>query len=118
MTRLDVVPYVSMEMLCGRSTRKAVLTSNIVMALREIDKVGSMNKAVKNLHMGYSNTFYAIADIEEALGCIVVERVRPHGSKLTDDGRRLVTLFEEAQEKALRCALDVTQGEENQDVYV
>ena len=49
--------------------------------------------------MGYSNTLYAICAIEDALGFKVLERVCPKGSVLTDEGRKLLDLFEKTQQE-------------------
>ena len=100
MSELKVAPQVTVEILCGDPCGKsAPLNANIAAVLRAVDELGSLNAATKTLHMGYSNTLYAICDIEEALGSKVLERVCPKGSVLTDEGRSLLELFEKAQQE-------------------
>lgn len=62
-----VHPYITLEIDCGNTPKKAVLTANIVMVLRKADALGSLHAATKHFHMGYSHTLYAIAELEEAL---------------------------------------------------
>ena len=109
MDHMTATPLVTVELLCGGSKGKAVMNANIVRALREIDRLGSVNKATKHLHMGYSNTLYAISDIEQALGVTIVERVCPKGSTLTENGHRLIELFESMQDRTQRYASDIMQ---------
>ena len=107
----DISPCVFIELRCGGSLGKATLNENMVRVLNEIDSSGSVNKATKRLHMGYSNTLGSIAAIEEALCASLVKRSQgPVGSMLTDDGRHLIGLFECVQEQTQQYADALVSG--------
>ena len=107
-----VHPYITLEIDCGNTPKKAVLTSNLVMVLRKADELGSLHGATKHFHMGYSHTLYAIAEIEDALGCTILDRVCSKGSTLTDEVCQLLDLFERVQEKTQKYAAGLVQKRE------
>lgn len=106
-----VHPYITLEIDCGNTPKKAVLTANIVMVLRKADALGSLHAATKHFHMGYSHTLYAIAELEEALGYTILDRVCSKGSSLTDEGRRLLDLFEITQMQTQKYAVNLVRKE-------
>lgn len=110
MDKLAISSRVDIELLCGDADDNAVLNSRIVTVLKEIDRVGSVNKATKNLNMGYSHTLYAIDGIEKALGASIVKRVRPRGSTLTEEGRWLIALFEDTSSRIQGFAEQIEQS--------
>lgn len=110
----DIIhPYVTVEIDCGSAPKKVALTSNIVMVLRKADELGSLHGATKHFHMGYSHTLYAIAEIEDALGCTILDRVCSKGSTLTDEGRQLLNLFETIQTKTQKYATGLVRKRED-----
>ena len=106
-------PYITLEIDCGNTPKKAVLTANIVMVLRKADALGSLHAATKHFHMGYSHTLYAIAELEEALGYTILDRVCSKGSSLTDEGRKLLDVFEKVQVKTQKYAVNLVRKEES-----
>lgn len=62
--------------------------------LRGIEENGSLNKTAKNLHMAYSKAWSMIKKVEEGLGFQLIERYGARGSKLTDDGKKFLELYE------------------------
>ena len=107
-----ISPYITLEFDCGNTPSKAVLTSNIVMVLRKADELGSLHAATKYFHMGYSHTLYAIAELEDALGYSILDRVHSKGSSLTEAGRELLDLFEKVQEKTQKYAVNLAVKEQ------
>lgn len=67
--------------------------------LRGVDENGSLNKTAKNLHMAYSKAWSMIKKVEEGLGFTLIDRYGARGSKLTEDGRRFLDLYEEYEKK-------------------
>lgn len=63
--------------------------------LRGIEENGSLNKTAKNLHMAYSKAWSMIKKVEEGLGFQLIERYGARGSKLTEDGKKFLDLYEQ-----------------------
>lgn len=63
--------------------------------LHGVEENGSLNKTAKNLHMAYSKAWSMIKKVEEGLGFQLIDRFGARGSKLTEDGRRFLQLYDE-----------------------
>ena len=71
--------------------------------LKKIDETGSLNKACKELEMSYSKAFKMIKEAEEILGEDLTEvqvgGVSGGGSTLTENAKKYMKIFDEAEEK-------------------
>lgn len=67
--------------------------------LHGIEENGSLNKTAKNLHMAYSKAWSMIKKVEEGLGFTLIERYGARGSKLTEEGRAFLVLYDEYEKK-------------------
>lgn len=99
----QIRPKIDFTLLCGEYP-DAELKAEMVSFLREVEKRGSLNAASKVLHMSYPRSLSILKQLEDSLGTTLVERVRPDGSRLTDDGRRLLDIFEQSQQQMVRYA--------------
>ena len=72
--------------------------------LKEIDKTGSILQATKNLGLTYKRAMSQIKTMEKRLGFKVLERKRGSGARLTEEGRRLLEVYESVFEKFSRVA--------------
>lgn len=91
-----VRPNVEFALIVGDSPG-VPLKADMVVFLREVEKRGSLNAAAKCLHVSYPRSLSTLKQLEDALGASLVQRVRPDGSRLTEDGRSLLELFERAE---------------------
>ena len=67
--------------------------------LHGIEENGSLNKTAKNLHMAYSKAWSMIKKVEEGLGFTLIERYGARGSKLTEEGRAFLVLYDKYEKK-------------------
>ena len=67
--------------------------------LRGIEEHGSLFAAAKNLKMAYSHAWAMLKTVQRDLGMSLVESHGPHGSIVTEEGKRMIRLYEEAHEK-------------------
>ena len=67
--------------------------------LHGIEENGSLNKTAKDLHMAYSKAWSMIKKVEEGLGFTLIDRFGARGSKLTEDGKRFLELFDEYEKQ-------------------
>ena len=78
---------------------EVVFSSAREQLLREIDKVGSINKAAKSLGISYKKAWLLIKHMEERLGYPILEKKRGGvsggGSKLTEEGKELLKIYDE-----------------------
>lgn len=72
--------------------------------LKEIEKVGSIMGAAKNLGLTYKRAHSQIKSIEERLGKKILERRRRKGAKLTKEGLKLIKEYEKIYEELKKCA--------------
>jgi len=85
------------------------------MLLRGVDTLHSLNQAAKEMNMAYSKAWTSIKATEAHLGFPLIERHAQHGSELTEKGRRLLELYEEAERRAEDAIRGVFAGSEFQD---
>lgn len=77
--------------------------------LSGVERLGSLNRAAKEMGMAYSKAWKSIRATEEQLGFALIERKGANGSTLTERGAAFLALYfemtrraQEAAEEALR----------------
>ncbi len=77
---------------------EAVFGSGREALLKEIDKLGSINKAAKEIHISYRKALSYIQTMEQRLGSRLVERkaggLNGGGASLTKSGREFLIRYE------------------------
>lgn len=91
----NIKPSVRVSIVNPDSEIKSVLGRGVVELLKKVDELGSLNKAAKEMGMAYSKAWRITKGTQEALGIKLVESVRPNGTVLTADGKKLVSIYEE-----------------------
>ena len=89
---------------------QVVLDDKMALLLKLVDREGSLLRAAKAIGMPYSRAWEAIARIERLLGVKVVESrrggSRGGGSRLTEEGRKLVEVFEREYKRRFKRQLE------------
>mgnify|MGYP001947896472 CR=1 FL=1 len=79
--------------------------------LKTIDRLGSLNKAAKELNMSYSKAWSIINRAERVLGYFLLERetggVDGGGSYLTSGGKAIVKAYEEFCKEAEKSVEEI-----------
>jgi molybdate transport system regulatory protein len=77
---------------------RIVLSDYRVRLLRLIDETGSLSEAAAQMHLSYRRAWGKLREIEQNLGVKLVDSAAGGpgggGSRLTDEGRRLVDLYD------------------------
>jgi molybdate transport system regulatory protein len=77
---------------------RIVLSDYRVRLLRHIDETGSLAEAAERMQLSYRRAWGKVREIEQNLGVKLVESAAGGagggGSRLTDEGRRLVDLYD------------------------
>jgi molybdate transport system regulatory protein len=68
---------------------------------------GSLNAAAKSMGMAYSKAWRIIKDTEEALGFPLLIRDGAHGSKLTQEGTKLLEVYTTINDKLNEESLEL-----------
>lgn len=100
-----IAPALKLSLVNPKSESKSVLGKGVATLMRNIEEDHSLNKAAKRMNMAYSKAWRILKNTSDALGCELVECVRPTGSQLTDEGRMLLELYEKMEEH-LRQEMD------------
>jgi molybdate transport system regulatory protein len=83
---------------------KLVLSDYRVRLLELIDETGSLAEAAARMQLSYRRAWGKVREIEQNLGLKLVESAAGGagggGSRLTDDGHRLVAMFERFRKAA------------------
>ena len=95
--------------ITGKSedSHASALGAGVVRLCELVSESGSLNKAAKEMGMAYSKAWRIVHDTEEALGCQILERRGPKGSALTEDGARLVAIYNKANAKIKQASKDI-----------
>lgn len=70
--------------------------------LKDIDHGKTLMSACKKMGLSYRNVWQKLNDVEEALGFKLMNRVRGHGSQLSEYARYLIQFTEDFDQKTLR----------------
>lgn len=81
---------------------KPVFGSGREALLKSIDRLGSINKAAKDIHISYRKALSYIQSMEERIGSRLVERqtggVHGGGAVLTDEAKDFLSKFEQLED--------------------
>lgn len=80
-----------------------IMGTGRMMILESIDKTGSINKTAKELNMSYKTVWSKIKSTGENLGKPVVLADKKKGSRLTDEGRRLLDKYRRLKQRCIRA---------------
>lgn len=75
-----------------------------------VRRLGSLNRAAKEMGMAYSKAWKSIRATEEQLGFALIERKGANGSTLTERGERFLDMYFEMTRSAQRAAEDAMRG--------
>lgn len=80
----------------------------IVSLLKGIQRSGSLNQSAKDMNMSYSKAWRIIREAEEMLGFKLIDRLSgSKGSLLTEEGIRILDLFESTKAAAIQSAEEI-----------
>ena len=101
------------EMVCNVKIRfkgvekEAYFGRGIAQLLYGVKKYHSLNMAAKHLGMAYSKAWRIMRDAEDSLGIELIERLGNSGSSLSEEGGRVLKIYEEAESAAEKAAEEV-----------
>lgn len=77
--------------------------------LHGVKEYQSLNLAAQHMGMAYSKAWRIVRQAEEALGILLLHRMRKNGSRLTEEGEKLLRVYEEAEEAAWKAVDQVME---------
>ena len=92
-----IAPAIKLSFVNPQSDSKSVLGKGVITLMRNIEEVHSLNKAAKKMDMAYSKAWRILKNTSNALGCQLVESIRPTGSRLTEEGKILLELYDKME---------------------
>lgn len=92
-----IAPAIKLSFVNPQSESHSVLGKGVITLMKNIEETGSLNKAAKAMDMAYSKAWRILKNTSEALGCELVQSVRPRGSVLTEEGKMLLELYEKME---------------------
>jgi molybdate transport system regulatory protein len=95
---------VKMHLIVPEHRTKITFNDNTAKLLQGVRECGSLNVAAKNLRMAYSHAWTMLNEVENYLDVKLIDRTVAKGSKLTEEGERLLDLYCTAREKAQQAA--------------
>lgn len=98
-TTPNIKPSVKLSIYSPDAEIRSVLGRGVVELLTKVDETGSLNKAAKEMSMAYSKAWRITKGTEEALGIKLVESVRPNGTILTEDGKKLIKIYDQLRKE-------------------
>ena len=72
--------------------------------LHGVDQFSSLNLAARHMGMAYSKAWRIVRQAEAALGILLLHSMRKNGSTLTAEGRKMLEVYEEAEQAAWAAA--------------
>ena len=80
-----------------------IMGSGRMEILDSIDRTGSMNQASKEMKMSYKAVWSKIKSTEKNFGKQVVHADKKTGTKLTDEGRKLLEKYRQLKERCIQA---------------
>lgn len=93
------------------SQESSVFGKGISDLCRGVKDLGSLNAAAKSMGMAYSKAWRIIKDTEKSLGVELLIRDGAHGSELTEDGLKLLEIYDMISDKTTEEALELYKKE-------
>ena len=90
----DLHPQVKLMIASSVDRKGPSFGKGAATLLHGIEENGSLNKTAKDLHMAYSKAWSMIKKVEEGLGFTLIERYGARGSRLTEEGKRVLELYD------------------------
>ena len=75
--------------------------------LHGVETCHSLNLSAKHMGMAYSKAWKIVKLAEETLGSQLLYRMGQNGSRLTEEGARLLEVYEEAEREASRVVVEI-----------
>lgn len=75
--------------------------------LHGVEEYHSLNLSAKHMGMAYSKAWKIVKLAEETLGIQLLYRMGKNGSRLTEEGARLLEVYEEAEREASRVVYEI-----------
>ena len=85
---------VRLSIIGGSKGEKGTLGKGVVTLLQGIIDHGSLNQAAKGIGMAYSKAWRIMKEAEAEFGFQLIDRDGARGSTLTEDGQRLVSVYQ------------------------
>ena len=89
----------------------SVFGKGIADLCRGVSELGSLNAAAKSMGMAYSKAWRIIKDTEKSLDIELLIRDGAHGSELTQDGLKLLSIYDTISKKSSEEALKLYKKE-------
>lgn len=90
--------------VCGDDRKGPSFGRGAATLMRGVERHGSLSKAAKELHMAYSKAWTMMARIEKSFGITLLIRDGARGSKLTEEGKRFLELYEQFEQDVSKHA--------------
>ncbi len=84
---------IKMTIIEGGDQDNGTLGKGVVSLLQGIVDTGSLNQAAKKLGMAYSKAWRIIKETESGFGFFIIDRDGARGSTLTEEGMKLLNLY-------------------------
>lgn len=83
--------------LAGSDDHASGMGKGVVRICKSVERLGSLNRAAKEMGMAYSKAWRIVKNTEEALGVKLFVRQGASGSILTEEAKALVRIFDHVE---------------------
>ena len=106
--KYDVI--VRLRLAAKGADKSTAFGSGSAELLDGVKRLGSLNRAAKEMGMAYSKAWKSIRATEEQLGFELIERKGANGSSLTERGAAFLDLYFEMTRRAQEAAEEALQN--------
>ena len=103
-TKSPLEAQIRLTIVTADSPEHGVFGKGGAVVLRGVQLCGSLNKAAKELGMAYSKAWTLMRDTEEMFGIKLINRDGARGSTLTEDGAKLLAVYDQLQKEVAAYA--------------
>ena len=103
----DLDTSIRLSIVNPKSKSNSVFGKGIYTLCKGVQDKGSLNASAKEIGMAYSKAWRIIKDTESALGLQLLDRDGAHGSTLTEEGIRLLDIYETIEKKIAEESLEL-----------
>lgn len=100
-------PSIRLSIQNPASEKSSVFGKGISDLCKGVRDKGSLNAAAKDIGMAYSKAWRIIKETEDTLGIQLLIRDGAHGSELTEEGSRLLSMYEAISKKLSQEAFEL-----------